>query len=45
VLDKERMREAKAVLHQDLVKYFLHPEKIAKWIASGQDALEYPYFE
>jgi len=45
VLDKAKMRETKAELHQDLIKYFLHPEKITKWIASGKDALDYHYFE
>jgi hypothetical protein len=45
VLDKVKMRETKAELHQDLVKHFLHPQKITKWIASGKDALDYPYFE
>jgi len=45
VLDKAKMRETKAELHQDLVKHFLHPDKIAKWIASGKDVLDYPYFE
>ena len=45
VLDKEKMRETKAELHQDLAKHFLHPDKIAKWIATGQEALDYPYFE
>jgi len=44
-LDKEKMRATKEELHQDLVKYFLHPSKIAKWIASGQEALDYPYFD
>jgi len=39
------MRETKAELHQDLVKHFLHPEKITKWITSGKDVLDYPYFE
>jgi hypothetical protein len=44
VLDKEKMRATKAELHQDLVKHFLHPGKITKWIATGQDVLDYPYF-
>jgi len=44
-LNKEKMRATKSALHEDLVKHFLHPDKIAKWIASGQEALEYPYFE
>jgi hypothetical protein len=44
VLDKEKMRATKTTLHQDLVKHFLHPDKITKWIATGQDVLDYPYF-
>ena len=45
VLDKEKMRTTKYELHQDLINYFLHPSKIEKWINSGQDVLDYPYFQ
>jgi len=44
-LDKEKMRATKAELHLDLAKHFLHPSKIEAWIASGQEALDYPYFD